>query len=231
MGMNDGGAVLVNDNDLVIGSILAPWALDANGQPVPITQTVTTAGITIAVDTSSVTAWPVIADPDYHTFRCQSQHQVTTTATASQYLNGQKCPRYADIIARGYYPQWIEHWNRWRVGKANGDCSWIPERLDTWDPEDVKAVLTILLITTTTPIPRIPGVVYDFHQACQAHDYCYDLGHSGRLNYTNVERLSCDNIMLDDMLHDCPNRSFHVRWLCRLISNGAYKAVRKGGSF
>ncbi|WP_419924306.1 hypothetical protein [Candidatus Poriferisocius sp.] len=106
--LDNGGALFVNDNKLVIGSILAPWALDANGQAVPITQTVAKTAITITVDTSSVTAWPVIADPTYHTFRCHSQHQVTATATASQYLNGQKCPRYADIIARGYYPQWIE---------------------------------------------------------------------------------------------------------------------------
>ncbi|MYB11529.1 MAG: hypothetical protein F4Y28_16365 [Acidimicrobiia bacterium] len=229
--LDNGGAVFVNNDNLVIGSILAPWALDSKGQSVPIVQTVATTGITITVDTSSVTAWPVIADPTYHTFRCYSQHQVTTTATASQYLNGHKCPRYADIITRGYYPQWIEHWNRWRVGKANGDCSWIPERLDVWTREGVEEVLTILEITTTTPIPRIPGVVYDFHQACQGHDYCYDLGHSDRLNYTNVDRLDCDNIMRSDMLHDCPNRRFHVRWLCRLIANGAYKAVRSGGSF
>ncbi len=229
--LDNGGAVFVNENNLVVGSILAPWALDTNGQSVPITQTVTKTAITITVDTSSVTSWPVVADPTYHTFRCYSQHQVTTTGTASQYLNGHKCPRYADIIARGYYPQWIEHWNRWRVGKATGDCSWIPERLDTWDSNEVKAVLIALSVTTPRLIPGIPGVVYDFHQACQGHDYCYDLGHSNRLNYTNVRRLDCDNIMLSDMLYDCPNRSVHVRWLCRLIANGAYEAVRKGASF
>jgi hypothetical protein len=229
--LDNGGAIFVNDDDLVIGSILSPWALDANGQPVPITQTVTKTEITITDDTSSVAAWPVIADPTYHTFRCYSQHQVTTTGTASQYLNGHKCPRYADIIARVYYPQWIEHFNRWRVGKATGDCSWIPERLDTWNPDDVEAVLAVLLITTAIPIPTIPGVVYDFHQACQAHDYCYDLGHSGRLNYSNVRRSNCDSIIRSDMLHDCPNRRFHVRWLCELIAKGAYEAIRRAGSF
>ena len=224
VGMNDGGAVLVNDNDLVIGSILAPWALDANGQPVPITQTVTTTGITIAVDTSSVTAWPVISDPDYHTFRCYSQHQVTTTATASQYLNGQKCPRYADIIARGYYPQWIEHFDRWRVGKANGDCTGIPERLDTWKPQDIIDILIALGLARTYPLAF--GVIYDFHQACQAHDYCYDLGHSDRLNYSNVRKSACDNIMHEDMKYDCTKRRFNVRPLCRFIAGGAYAIVR-----
>ena len=73
--LDNGGAVFVNNDNLVIGSILAPWALDSKGQSVPIVQTVATTGITITVDTSSVTAWPVIADPTYHTFRCYSQHQ------------------------------------------------------------------------------------------------------------------------------------------------------------
>lgn len=205
--LDNGGAVFVNDDNLVIGSILAPWALDGNGQPVPITQAVTAAGITITVDTSNVTAWPVIADPTYHTFRCYSQHQVTTTATASQYLNGQKCPRYADIIARGYYPQWIEHFNRWRVGKPNGNCGdpWpIPDRLN---------------------IPGI-GVIYDFRQACKGHDYCYDLGHPDRLNYTTVKRLSCDNILLSDLLFDCNNRSSTNRPRCVAAGTAYYTAIR-----
>ena len=203
--LDNGGAVFVNDDDLVIGSILAPWALDGNGQPVPITQSVTTTGITITVDTSSVVAWPVIADPTYHTFRCYSQHQVTTTATASQYLKGQKCPRYADIIARGYYPQWIEHFNRWRVGKANGDCTLLePDRLNIWGV----------------------GVVYDFRQACKAHDYCYDLGHPGRLGYINVTRSSCDSIIHSDMRYDCSNRSMHVQLRCYATASFAYLAIR-----
>lgn len=202
--LDNGGAVLVNDDNLVIGSILAPWALDSKGQPVPIVQTVATTGITITVDTSSVTAWPVIADPTYHTFRCYSQHQVTTTATASQYLNGHKCPRYADIIARGYYPQWIEHFNLWRVGKADGDCTLLePDRLNIWGI----------------------GVIYDFRQACKGHDYCYDLGHSNRLNYTNVARPSCDRILYDDMLYDCSNRPHHEE-RCGAFALAAYVAVK-----
>ncbi|MDE0216810.1 MAG: hypothetical protein OXN79_09570 [bacterium] len=31
--LDNGGAVFVNDDNLVIGSILAPWALDADGPP------------------------------------------------------------------------------------------------------------------------------------------------------------------------------------------------------
>ena len=227
--LDNGGAVFVNDNNLVIGSILAPWALDANGQAVPITQTVAKTGITITVDTSSVTAWPVIADPAYHTFRCHLQHQVTTTGTASQYLNGQKCPRYSDIIARGYYPEWIEHFDRWRVGKANGDCTGIPERLDTWDPQDIIDILIILGLSRTYPLAF--GVIYDFHQACQAHDYCYDLGHSDRLNYSNVGKSACDNIMHEDMKYDCTKRRFYVRPLCKFIAGGAFATVSAVGSF
>jgi len=229
VGLDDEGAVFVNDNNLVIGSIHAPWALDDAGRPVPINQAVTTTGITITVDTSSVTAWPVIADPTYHTFRCYSQHQETASGTASQYLNGQKCPRYADIIARDYYPKWIEHFDRWRVGKASGDCTGIPERLDTWDPQNIVDVLIALGLTRTYPLAF--GVIYDFHQACQGHDYCYDLGHSDRLNYSNISKSDCDRIMHDDMKYDCTKRRFHVRSLCKFIAGGGYALAARIGSF
>ncbi len=116
----NGGAVFVNKDNLVIGSILEPWALDANGQKVPVTQTITKTSITITVDTTNVTAWPVIADPEYHTFRCYSHHQVTTLGTTLQYLNGHKCPRYTDIIARGYYSNRRAHFRLqcWAAAKA-----------------------------------------------------------------------------------------------------------------
>lgn len=202
--MSNGVAVFVNSDNLVIGSILAPWAIDADGNPVPITQTITQTSVAITVDTTDVTAWPVIADPTYQTFRCYSQSQVTITGTASQYLYGHKCPRYADIIARGYYPQWIEHFDRWRVGKSNGDCTLLaPDRLNIWGF----------------------GVVYDFQQACKAHDYCYDLGKSDRLGYTTVSRSSCDNIMYSDMRFDCGQRSIHVRVRCYGYASSAYLAV------
>ena len=226
--LDDGGAVFLDETNHVVGSILAPWALDANNNPVPITQTVTSTSITITVETNADTAWPIIADPTYHNLNCTAS-MVTTTGTASQYLNGSRCPRYADIIARGYYPKWIHHFERWRVGKPSGDCTGIPERLDTWNPKDIKEILIILGLQSTTKIAF--GVIYDFHQACQGHDYCYDLGHSGRLNYPNISKASCDSIMYNDMKYDCSKRRSHVKPLCRLIAEGGYILVQNLGSF
>ena len=221
--LSDGGAVFVGSENLVVGSILAPWALDAGGKAVPITQTVTTTSVTITVDTSSVTAWPVIADPAYHTFQCHSHNLVTTTGTASQYLNGLRCPRYEDITARDYYPQWIEHWGRWRVARGNGDCTGIPERLDTWRPQSIIDVLISVGLSRTYPLAF--GVIYDFNQACKGHDYCYDLGHAGRLDYDNVSKSACDSIMYNDMKFDCTKRRLHVRPLCNAIAAAAYNVV------
>ncbi|WP_419918916.1 phospholipase A2 [Candidatus Poriferisocius sp.] len=210
--LENGGAIFVNKEDLVIGSIAEPWALDANGQQVPITQTITKTDIRITVDTSNVTAWPVVADPEYHTFRCNSQSQVTKLGTAKQYLNGQRCPEYRDIVARGYYPKWIKHFSLWRVGKADGGCGEplpIPDRLNIWGI----------------------GVIYDFRQACKGHDYCYDLGHSKRLNYANMNRLTCDNIMYNDMKYDCSKRSTIHKPKCYSEASKLYIGARSLGTW
>ena len=231
--LDNGGAVFVNREDLVIGSILAPWALDAEGQSVPITQTVTSSSITITVDTSNVTAWPVVADPEYHLFNCQWPGQSTTHGTAADYLNGDRCPIRYYITQRGYYPQWIESFGLSKVGKPTGDCTKIPERLDTWRPQNVVDVLIILGFSLTSIAKMgIPvGVIYDYNQACIGHDYCYDLGHQKRLNYANVLQDDCDNIMYSDMNHDWKNRRFHVQDLCYLIALTAFGAVKLFASF
>ena len=188
----------------MVGSILAPWALDALGQVVPITQTVTATSITITVDTSSVTAWPVIADPAYHTFQCHSHNLVTTTGTASQYHQWSKMPtirrhnRPAATTQNG-----LKHFNRWRVGDRNGECSFTAERKTT-----------------------LLGVIFDFTQACQTHDYCYDLGAASRLNYSHVKKTDCDQIFRDDMFYDCSNRSLHNRPDCWYYANIYFVGVK-----
>ena len=184
IGFGNGSAAFVDRNDHMIGSIAPPWALDANGDPVPVTQTVTSETITITIQPNADTAWPVIADPEYHIFTCR-WFKVSTSGSASSYLNGQLCPKSSDIRTRGYVPIWIEHFNHWRVGRPDGNCGVIPDRVNVWGI----------------------GVVYDFRQACKGHDYCYDLGHSDRLNYPNVYKADCDRIMFQDMKLDCSHRN------------------------
>ena len=77
-------------------------------------------------------------------------------------------------------------------------------------------------------IPGI-GIIYDFRQACKGHDYCYDLGHPDRLNYTTVDRLDCDDTMYDDMKYDCSKRSIHAKLDCYASALAYYDAVRAFG--
>ena len=224
----NGGAVFIK-NGVVNGSILAPWALDAKGQTVPITQTVTSTQITINVDTTNVTNWPVIADPEYHTLNCTGR-TTTNTGTAADYVLGIKCPLAKDILKRGYSPVWIEHFNHWTVGKQHGDCSGgLPERLDTWNPQDVKDIIfTVgLQVSQFNGIPL--GVIYDFTQACKTHDYCYDLGHTQRLNYARVTRIGCDFFFTADSLFDCSKRRGNNRPSCALIAGAALSVIRAAG--
>ncbi|MCY4257557.1 MAG: hypothetical protein OXE04_04625 [bacterium] len=219
--LDAGRAVITNQHDMVVGSILEPWALDAAGNAVPITQEISSKSIKITVDTSKVTNWPVVADPEYQKFRCTKRGQTTRKATARQYLSGQYCPYYSDMGPYNYFPEWIIHFGRKRVGDPNGACNLIPERLDTWRPKDLVSVLTAIAVTYTRAFT--PGVIYDYHQACQGHDYCYDLQQDDRLNYPNVSKQECDKIMLDDMRFDCTHRR-NTR-LCTTIAWGAYIAV------
>lgn len=100
---DNGSAIFADRHDQLLGSIAPPWALDANDNPVPVTQTVTDEAITITIQPNADTAWPVIADPAYHIFTCR-WFKVSTSGSASSYLNGELCPNGSDIRARGYAP-------------------------------------------------------------------------------------------------------------------------------
>lgn len=60
------GAVFVNDATGLPAAMLdVPWAFDANGAPVPTSFRVEGSTVVQVVDTSAVTAYPVVADPDF----------------------------------------------------------------------------------------------------------------------------------------------------------------------
>ena len=208
--LGNGSAIFVDRNDHMLGSIAPPWALDANGDAVPVTQVVTDERITVTIQPDADTAWPVIADPEYHVFTCR-WFKVGTSGSASSYLNGRLCPNSSDVRARGYAPVWIEHFNHWRVGRPDGNCGYMPDRVNVW----------------------VVGVIYDFRQACKGHDYCYDLGHSDRLNYPNVHKRDCDSIMFQDMKFDCSHRNrTNTNFTdCMNTARTAKAAVHRYGSF
>lgn len=61
----NGGIVILSNQDAVIGAILAPWAYDANGAPVP-TEFKLQDGILTQTVTHVDVAYPVVADPNFH---------------------------------------------------------------------------------------------------------------------------------------------------------------------
>lgn len=202
------GTVGIGLDDELLGTIPLPWAIDADGRSVPVSQTVSETEIVLSVDTKAVSVWPVIADPTYYNYT--SCVVPTTTATAAAYASGYACAPLFHNFANGYFPVWIEHFNRWQVGQPEnfGDtCSWMPDRLNIWGY----------------------GAIYDYRQACKVHDYLSDLG--GQRNYPSVGRLDVDNIMRDLMYWDCQHRSGSI-WYpspqqdCFIAANGAYANVR-----
>lgn len=60
---DDGSIAMLNPDGSDGGLITAPWAKDANQNPVPTWYTVDGNTVTQHVDTSEVTQWPVVADP------------------------------------------------------------------------------------------------------------------------------------------------------------------------
>lgn len=61
-----GGFLFVNAHGEAIGTISAPWALDANQRSLPTTFTYANGVLTQTIDTSSsATAYPVLADPNW----------------------------------------------------------------------------------------------------------------------------------------------------------------------
>ena len=60
---SDGGAQVATDEGVVTATIDAPWAVDANGAPVPTHYEVDGTTLTQIVDFDASTAFPVVADP------------------------------------------------------------------------------------------------------------------------------------------------------------------------
>lgn len=76
-------------------------------------------------------------------------------------------------------------------------------------------------------------VYYNFHGACDRHDYCYHYHYYGDGYYG---RLGCDSEFLGNMRNSCYNRYPHwyqvgTRYTCYGVASTYYTAVRAfGGS-
>ena len=203
-----GNAILVstdtNNNEIVVGYIDKPWAYDANGSTVPVTQIITENSITLTVQHHDA-IYPIYADPTYYSIQCD--HGYSFSSSASDYLrtNG-VCPNinfydYAEFWPVGSTSGMGVH----RNVEQNGQCNVIAD--------------------------SVYGV-YDFHIACRSHDYCYELVRQNYYYVTKTLcdtlfyedlRISCEHMWNDfwDIIH---------RQVCYLWANIVYEAVAWGGN-
>lgn len=64
----DGSITILNPDGTISSTLAVPWARDANEAAVPTWYTVEDNTVTQHIDTSSVTSWPVVADPFWNVF-------------------------------------------------------------------------------------------------------------------------------------------------------------------
>ena len=144
-----GSALLVangEDGDTVpVGYIEVPWAYDANGNEVPVSQVITKTSITLTVNHQDA-VYPVYADPSYYTLQCTSYSASNST---TNYLRTEGvCPALTFFYDQGYWPVGTRSLaNSHRNVERHGECSWYADT----------------------------GAYWDFQVACKVHDYCYDL--------------------------------------------------------
>ncbi|CAM5595363.1 hypothetical protein SALBM135S_03322 [Streptomyces alboniger] len=61
----DGGVLVLDGSDELVGTFQAPWAKDADGKPVPTSYRIEGGDLVQSVHTDASTAYPVVADPKW----------------------------------------------------------------------------------------------------------------------------------------------------------------------
>ena len=76
----DGGVATLSAAGEVVSQMPAPWAMDANNNPVPASYSVTGSTLTLTVAHSANVAYPVVADPWWSPFASGGKEAVKTGA-------------------------------------------------------------------------------------------------------------------------------------------------------
>lgn len=144
------------------------------------------------------TAWSVSGRVDAEVPGFVACEQAPSAGT-SQYLTGEACPpaRFAETM--GYEPILVATVSGWRYTKpawAGGYCS---------------APMTDR------------GPFWDFEDACQAHDYGYDL-----VRFGIGDRSAADDLLYRDMLESCGRRDAATATACRALARWAHTVLTVG---
>ena len=192
--VRDGGAFsLVSPDGNRQFSVAEPWAFDSDGHSLSTQFFVADGSLFQSVDVRGATP-PIYIDPEYEWTWCNDERSF---ASAAHFLdldtNGSvTCPIVPAFWERaGYLPKLGRSPNVFDdyglvMGKPDGDCG----NLDFTDIDPGEDI----------------GHAWDFDQACDAHDYCYDLIRAGMLGKGNSSKDDCDDAFNDLMKADCNNR-------------------------
>lgn len=98
---DDGAVVISNASGIAVSGFRAPWAVDANGAPVPTSFRIDGNELVQVVDFEAATSFPVIADPDLGTEWWGYYVQLTRAETkrvATIIANNQGAPVAAGVV-------------------------------------------------------------------------------------------------------------------------------------
>lgn len=186
LNMDLGGTALLragqSDLEPPLGHFLPPFAYDADGMPLKVSQQVTRESITLSVDPAGA-RYPVVIDPTYYSINCNYGTSQLFSVANYMRING-VCPYGMTFIwANGYWPSGgVVQGGAHRNVRQNGDCSPAGNPDTLW--------------------------YYDFEIPCDMHDYCFDLLRvKAPFDYrTTVTYANCNNEFNAAMEEHCNSR-------------------------
>ncbi len=101
-----GGAEVVRGKEVLLG-IPAPSAIDAAGEPVPVSMSVSGDSLIVAAEPSASTSWPALIDPFFETYAWQSKGTSGTAGWTSWTNNATLAPAYGEHFGTGYLGLYI----------------------------------------------------------------------------------------------------------------------------
>ncbi len=145
-----GNALLVkideDGNELPVGYIDIPWAIDAEGKDIPVSQIITKTKITLTINHRNA-VYPVYADPTYYNINCSIAYGKNISPVSRYIYENGICPFLSFYDSKGYWPVGTTYMGPHRTVEQHGECSKYPDTF--W--------------------------AHDHQVPCKAHDYCYDL--------------------------------------------------------
>jgi hypothetical protein len=194
LGATKGGAYTIQrsgteNGSVPVGVIPAPYAYDALGRKVNVTQTATSSNIHLVVEPTTGVRYPILVDPTYYPIHCKS---VTLNNSAYDYTEViGDCPYGASFVkAAEYFPviAQVQGGHNRQVNPVGDGCSGGSVEDTAW---------------------------FDYNTPCAMHDYCWDLVRvRSPFAYWGVETHPCNDQFFAAMNEHCDSRSLIYAQMC-----------------